>query len=538
MIGGGIHFIFDDRDRETRCLVEAIMRPDTNLNVLTVSSGAGFVFTLSRPDGLVDAAGEPFLRNTEFTKSGEKMRAVSKLSDGLVVTEIVIKFMIRDDSPLAAPLSNLMIAGGPAAGYRKQLVDLTEIHAEILQHITMYNAFNSGDSQIIPSLIGDAIELTHADILTVLDALTRKSVTTGRAKSIAVFEYLSQQLKPNPLRRVVGLFIEKVGHDDPKGEYSVVGHVDPLPYPEVIENAAIAACTTQIMIAGSVKKILVDAHEGNWFIDYKRPKKFFAIDFGRLLDLVDRTELKRLYTVYHDKYTNPQFPILPTQIMPSNCVFFPPAEFDTQFDATKTSLSDLNTKTYTRAQVNVRRADVHRCLTMIAILDNIYVDYYYGLDGTWNQPQMRWAYQIVWGYPEFLDDHDKTPLMLLPGLTTNYNAFMNATSVHGLDVVRVNSMYDRICELRTTITDNTETRPKRPIRMPGPQWLIRWSSIIAGPAGASRPSMKRLLFGATLVGVAALAAYAANFTSRGGNRTSKRKLSVKNKNKNKTLKRN
>ena len=71
------------------------MRPDTTLKVLTVSSGAGFVFTLSRPGGLANAADELFLRNSEFTKSGEPMRAVRNLNDGIVVTEIVIKFMIK-----------------------------------------------------------------------------------------------------------------------------------------------------------------------------------------------------------------------------------------------------------------------------------------------------------------------------------------------------------------------------------------------------------------------------------------------------------
>ena len=559
MIGGGLHFTFNDPDRETRCLVEAIMRPDTTLKVLTVSSGAGFVFTLSRPGGLANAADELFLRNSEFTKSGEPMRAVRNLNDGIVVTEIVIKFMIRDD--------NQTVALDMLGSNHKQVVSLDDINAELVQHVTTYNAFNAGDSQIIPSLIGNAIELDHADILTVLDALKLKPAT-GQALTIRVFEYFSQQIQNDMNKRVVGLFIEKVGHDDPKGRYSVVGHV-PAHHPsrlEIIKNAAIAACTTQIMIAGAanVRKILVDAHQGNWFIDCDRPAKFFAIDFGRLLD-IDRTTLKGYYRTYYAKYIKPQPPIRPTQIMPANCVFFPPADFDIQFTAMEKSLKDLNSKKYTREQVAVRRADIHRCLTMIAIFDNIYTDFVYGPRGTWNQPQMGWAYRIVWGYPDILDVHHNTPLMLLPGLSTDYQALPAASVAHG--------MYDKIWELRTTISTSIETRQsKHIIRMPATA-LIAWSSIIpvagtaagpaaaapaAGPAAApaaappiaskSRSTRQNLLVGATAIGVAALAyaAHAANsYFNQGGNKTSKRKLSAaknknknKNKNRNRTLKRN
>ena len=562
MIGGGLHFTFgEDRNKETRCLVEAIMRQDTNLHVLTVSSGAGFVFTLSRPGGLANAAGELFLRNSEFTKDGETMRTVSKLSDGLVVTEIVIKFMIRDDNRTV-----LDMLGGPT-GYRKQVVSLAEINAELTQHVTTYNAFNSGDSQIIPSLIGDAIELTHADILTVLTAVGLRPVTAKRNQTILVFEYFSDQIMKSPNRTVVGLFIEKVGHDDRKGDYSVVVHVNPA-HPsrvEIIENAAIAACTTQIMIAGAanVRKILVDAHQGNWFIDCGRPTKFFAIDFGRLLD-INRAMLWQCYRRYHAKYTNPLFPIQGSQRMPPNCVFFPLAEFDAQFDAMEVSLNELNTKTYTRspASLTTRRAHVHRCLTMIAIFDNIYTDYVYGQNGTWNQPQMGWAYRIAWGYQDVRDVYNNTPIMLLPDLSTDYHALPPARVAH------MNRIYDRICELRTTITSSTDTHKSkhRPIRPPAGA-LVPWSSIIpaaAGPAAGPAASlavapaagppiaskrrssiMQRVLVGATAIGVAALAYVGHTYYNQGGNRTSKRKLSAaknKNKNKNKnrikTLKRN
>ena len=565
MIGGGLHFTFDDnRDQETICLVEAIMRPDTNLHVLTVSSGAGFVFTLSRPGGLANAAGDLFLRNSEFTKSGETMRAVGKLDTGIVVTEIVIKFMIRDDNRTVA----LDLLGST---YEKQVVSLDEINAELVQHVTTYNAFNSGDSQIIPSLIGDAIELNHADILTVLTAVRSKPVTAERKNTIFVFEYFSEQLRKDPNKTVVGLFIEKVGHDDPMGKYSVVGRVNPAnpAHVPIIENAAIAACTTQIMIAGAanVRKILVDAHQGNWFIDCERPTKFFAIDFGRLLD-IDSAFLKQCYITYYTKYTNPQPPIQISQRMPPNCVFFPPAEFDAQFTAMEISLRDLNTKTYTRSQVDVRRADVHRCLTMIAIFDNIYTDFVYGWNGTWNQPQMGWAYRIAWGYQDFPDVYDKHPLMLLPDLSTNYRALPPARVDH------MNRIYDRICDLRTTITSSITTRKSKHIAIRSPAGaLVPWSSIIpaappaaapaappaAGPAAAPAAApaapiastiSKKLLVGVA-IGVAALSYVAAHAAhtyfkpKEGGSRTLKRKLSAaKNKNKNKnrnrirTLKRN
>ena len=56
MKGGGIYFCApskrNDRASINKCLIEAMMRPDTVIHPLTFTSMAGFIFTLHRPGGL------------------------------------------------------------------------------------------------------------------------------------------------------------------------------------------------------------------------------------------------------------------------------------------------------------------------------------------------------------------------------------------------------------------------------------------------------------------------------------------------------
>jgi hypothetical protein len=92
MKGGGIYFCApskrNDRASINKCLIEAMMRPDTVIHPLTFTSMAGFIFTLHRPGGLVDANGDIFLRSDNISVSGKKKQRAG--SGGVAVSTIVL----------------------------------------------------------------------------------------------------------------------------------------------------------------------------------------------------------------------------------------------------------------------------------------------------------------------------------------------------------------------------------------------------------------------------------------------------------------
>lgn len=74
MKGGGVYYCLGKRGEKTinKCLIEAMMRDDTVINPLTFSSMAGFIFVLHRQNGIVDAAGDIFIRSDNIAVNGKK----------------------------------------------------------------------------------------------------------------------------------------------------------------------------------------------------------------------------------------------------------------------------------------------------------------------------------------------------------------------------------------------------------------------------------------------------------------------------------
>ena len=74
MKGGGVYYCLRKGGEKNinKCLIEAMMRDDTVINPLTFSSMAGFIFILHRQNGIVDTAGDIFMRSDNISVNGKK----------------------------------------------------------------------------------------------------------------------------------------------------------------------------------------------------------------------------------------------------------------------------------------------------------------------------------------------------------------------------------------------------------------------------------------------------------------------------------
>jgi len=498
MIGGGIAYTLDPGKKDvTTCLMEAVVRPDTRIKPLTFSSLSGFIMIMHRPGGLVDAADNIFLRSTTTKTSGASMISATKSrpDSGMIVDTIIIKFMIMTDK-------NLKPFDYQGKTFKKGNVTEDEVLAEQRNHLAVYSAFNAGDRQIIPSIVGNIISLTNARTKNVLEFLQQKSPQAKNDGSITAFKYFITELKRLKTAKLVAIFIEKVGHDSGSDDYMVVKDADSRIHTKtrnedsifksmspargsrsndakiegrrkrnVIRAAAVGACAMQIMTMNKTKPmmILVDAHNGNWFINNRDPTKFFAIDFGRLVQ-VDRATMTGLYSTYLAKNFAGGVP-------PAGSVFFPNARFGSVYDDfIKTVLDSDSFYIRRRSDDEKTRVftNIHKCLVMAAIFDNIVTDDTYD---DWNQPQMAWAYKQIWGYPDSFDVNDKQPVSNFPNLSIDYGAF--STSIPARQLAHVKRSYEGltnvIVEVNATVStgafasrpDSTTTRPQTIVAMGG-----------------------------------------------------------------------
>jgi len=486
MIGGGITYTLDDRVKDvTTCLMEAIARPDTRIKPLTFSSLSGFIMIMHRPGGLVDADGTVFLRSTTVKTSGESMiRSTTEVTNaGAIVDTIIIKFMIMTDK-------NLKPFNYNGNTFKKGNVTEDEVLAEQRNHLAVYTAFNAGDRQIIPSIVGNIVSLTNARTKNVLEFLQQKNPETINEGSITAFKYFVKELTRLKGAKLVAIFIEKVGHDSRSDDYMVVNDANSRIHTKtrkedsifksrspargsrgidakiegqrkrnVIRAAAVGACAMQIMTMNKTNPmmLLVDAHNGNWFINNRNPTKFFAIDFGRLVQ-VDRADMAALYSTYLAK----NFASTGGD-PPAGSVFFPDAEFGMKYDDfIKTILDSDSFYSRRRSEIETNRvfANIHKCLVMAAIFDNIVTDDTYT---DWNQPQMAWAYRQIWGYPESLDKNDKQPISNFPNLSIDYGAF--SSSILKRQLAHVNRSYQSLAEviMRVNATIDTGSFGTRPV---------------------------------------------------------------------------
>lgn len=505
MIGGGISYTLAKSSSKdvTTCLMEAIARPDTRIKPLTFSSLSGFIMIMHRPGGLVDADGTVFLRSTTVKTNGKSMvRSTTTVPiAGMVVDTIIIKFMIMSDK-------NLKPFNYQGNTFKKGNVTEDEVLAEQRNHMAVYSAFNAGDRQIIPSIVGNIVSLTNSRAKTILEFLEHKSPEAKHEGSIIAFKYFVKELtRLKDDTKLVAIFIEKVGHDSGSDDYLVVNDAisrirtntrnedsifkDESPARgsrgvdakiegrrkrNVIRAAAVGACAMQIMTMNKTKPmmLLVDAHNGNWFINNRDPTKFFAIDFGRLVQVDDRATMAGLYSTYLAKNFAST-----AGVPPAGSVFFPDAMFDSVYDDfIQTVLNSDSFSSRGKSDASKKKAfeNVHKCLVMAAIIDNIITDDTYA---DWNQPQMAWAYRQIWGYPESLDKNDKQPISNFPNLSIDYGAFSSPGSIPKNQLAHVKKSYEALCnvivEVNATVAtgafesrpDSTTTKPQTIVAMGG-----------------------------------------------------------------------
>ena len=500
MIGGGIAYTLDSSVKEvTACLMEAVMRSDTIIKPLTFSSLSGFVMIMHRPGGLVDASDNIFLRSTTIKSNGTRMvhASTERPDAGLIIDTIIIKFMMMASDALEAFTYK-------GEDYDKGSVSKDEVIGEQTNHMAVYTAFNTGDKQIIPSIVGNIVSLTTTKTIKLLDLMRTKD--TPNVGTITAFEYFVKELtRLNKASRLVAIFIEKVGHDSGTDDYMVVSDAvsrihtktrdedsifkSPTPARptrtvedkiegrrkrNVIRAAAIGACATQIMTMNKTGLILVDAHNGNWFINNRDPTKFFAIDFGRLVP-AEKASMRDLYSIYLSKNF--------TSGVPAGSIFFPADQFNTVYDDFIMTISDpASFSSRRRADDDRVFANIHKCLAIIAIFDNIITDNNYT---NWNQPQMAWAYKQIWGYPNLPDAHNKQPISNFPNLKINYAAFI--ASIPLRQRTHIKREYARLAEVIVEVnaiidTGSVGTRPGNTTTRPG--HLIGWTG--GGGGGGSR----------------------------------------------------
>lgn len=501
MIGGGIAYTLDSSVKDvTTCLMEAIARSDTRIKPLTFSSLSGFIMIMHRPGGLVDADGTVFLRSTTTKTSGASMVSATKSRPdaGMIVDTIIIKFMIMSDKDLK-PFDY------QGKTFRKGNVTEDEVLAEQRNHLAVYTAFNAGDRQIIPSIVGNIVSLTNARAKDVLEFLQQKSPEAMNEGSITAFKYFIKEItRLKGAAKLVAIFIEKVGHDSGSDDYVVVkdansrihtrtrnedsifksrspargsrgvdAKIEGQRKRNVIRAAAVGACAMQIMTMNKTKPmmLLVDAHNGNWFINNRDPTKFFAIDFGRLVQ-VDRATMTGLYSTYLAKNFASTGGVPPT-----GSVFFPKARFGSVYDDFIKTILDSDSFYIRRRSDDEKNrvfANIHKCLVMAAIFDNIITDDTYD---DWNQPQMAWAYKQIWGYPDSLDANDKQPVSNFPNLSIDYGVFSASISARQLAHVKrsYEGLTNVIVEVNATVSTgafasrpgDTTTRPQTIVAMGG-----------------------------------------------------------------------
>ena len=400
---------------------------------------------------------------------------------GLIIDTIIIKFMMMSNDELEEFTYN-------GEKYNKGSVSRDEVLAEQRNHMAVYSAFNTGDKQIIPSIVGNIVSLTASKTNSLLELMRNKDAGAQNAGTVIAFEYfLKEQRRLGASSKLVAIFIEKVGHDSGTDDYMVVKAVDsrirtktrnedsifksPTPARatrsteakiegrrkrNIMRAAAIGACAMQIMTMNKTRPImlLIDAHNGNWFINNRDTTKFFAIDFGRLVH-AERSAMNALYLTYLGKNFAST-----AGVPPPGSVFFPANQFNAVYaDFESTIVNPDSFSIRRRSDLGRVFANIHKCLVIAAMFDNLVTDDNYK---DWNQPQMSWAYKQIWGYPDSLDVHDKQPISNFPNLSMDNSAF--AASIPGRQRAHVERSYERLAEVivevnATITTGAVATRP-------------------------------------------------------------------------------
>jgi hypothetical protein len=473
MLGGGIYFCSNKRTLN-KCIIEAMLRPDTVINPLTFSSMAGFIFTLHRPGGLIDANGDIFIRSDNIGVSGKKK--IRAGSGGVVVSTLVIKIVMKQNDPNDADLDNLELVLPTDPGYDsddpdneigKSSLEASEITVEQKNHNELYQTFHLGE-KMVPSLVGDLIELDELDIQEMITAIQQKANTAKRAKVIRVFEYFASQIIAHKTS-VVMMFMEMVG-DDTRSKstgdntYKVTSS---LTNDTLTVAAARGAGAIQLLCMRKMKKQLVDAHEGNWFIDEENKDNVRAIDFGRVVDITDKDMIleeiwkyKRsrqsafrmktgqgtfLSKITSKAYLEPLYDrfiglFTQTDQLPF-LVENEPSSRNSRIVDRFVDSHGLSTESKSKLMV---RRNIHFCLVFASLIDNAITSNSYP---DWDQPQMIWAYEEIWGVNIVPDKDKKQPIHHIHTLDFDYDTFKANMKAANISCRRANKSYDEIARL-------------------------------------------------------------------------------------------
>ena len=480
MKGGGIYYCLNTKDNGNdrtinKCIIESMMRPDTNILPLTFSSMAGFIFILSRSGGLVDANGDIFLRSDNIGINGKKKQRAG--SGGIAVSTLVLKIVMKRNDPADEDLDELQLVLPSDPDYDtddedneidKSSLEEDEIIIEQQNHNELYQTFHLGE-KMVPSLVGDLIEFGEADIRLILDAIHQKRDTVKRAKVIRVFEYLESQI-PAHHTSVIMMCMEMVGDDTRRmavagaatgdNTYNVISSITS---DHLRVAAARGAAAIQLLCMRKQKKQLVDAHEGNWFIDTENPDNVRAIDFGRVADITDKEMIveeiwkykRSRQSAFHMRTSQGTFlskftskAVIETcyntfiEILNSSLPFWVGLESSSR----KSRIMDRFVDSRGMDDIGISRLkvrrNIHYCLVMASIIDNAITSNSYP---DWDQPQMVWAYEEVWGFDIIPDKDKKHPIHHIHTLDFNYDIFKS--NMRPANMRRVNKSYDEIARL-------------------------------------------------------------------------------------------
>lgn len=464
MLGGGIYFCLNKR-KLNKCIIEAMLRPDTVINPLTFSSMAGFIFTLHRPGGLVDANGDIFIRSDNIGVSGKKK--IRAGIGGVIVSTLVIKIVMKQNDPNDVELDDLQLVLPTDPGYdsddsdneiEKSSLEASEITIEQKNHNELYQTFHLGE-KMVPSLVGDLLEMDETDIQLILDAIQQKASTSKREKVIRVFQYFASQIIAHKTT-VVMMCMEMVGDDTRSkttGEntYKVTSSIanDTLTV-----AAARGAGAIQLLCMRKIKKQLVDAHEGNWFIDEENKDNVRAIDFGRVVDISDKDmildeiwkykrsrqsafRMKTGQGTFLSKITSKEYlePIYDRFIQ--LLTQMDPLPF---FIGNEPRMRSSDIDRFVESNRLMVHRNIHYCLVFASLIDNAITSNSYP---DWDQPQMIWAYEEIWGVNITPDKYKKKPIHHIHTLDFDYDIFKANMKAANISCRRVNKSYDEIARL-------------------------------------------------------------------------------------------
>jgi hypothetical protein len=213
------------------------------------------------------------------------------------------------------------------------------------------------------------------------------------------------------------------------------------------------------------KKQLVDAHEGNWFIDTENRDNVRAIDFGRVADITDKDVIldeiwkykRSRQSAFHTKTSQGTF----LSKITSKAALEP--HYDRFIGIMRRSsslpfwieMSDSGADNESRLAAH---RNIHFCLVFAALIDNAITSNSYP---DWDQAQMVWAYQEIWGVDIIPDKHKKEPIHHIHTLDFDYDVFMSNMKSANLSCRRVNKSYDEIARLILlyTSTPNGSAKP-------------------------------------------------------------------------------